>query len=156
MHYLWRAKGYKVYSRKRLLWHYRLQLSFTYKKLSQISFNLFWSGDKRFLSEFLGKWGWRHGHNERFPKYLGQKLKFQKTETRFCRWKNTDNNDINIFLSLENPNFSLPKEKTWKRIFNINSELSQNHTEKQIMPFKTTLNWLFNGIWCYLVTGSFG
>ena len=157
MHYLWKAKGYKVYSRKRLLWHYRLQLSFVYKKLSQISFNLFWSGDKRFLSEFLGKWGWCHGHNERFPKYLGQKLKFQKTETRFCRWKNTDNNDINIFLSLENPcTFLLAKEKTWKRTFNINSELSQNHTEKQIMPFKTTLNWLFNGIWCYLVTGSFG
>ena len=26
------------------------------------------------------------------------------------------------------------------------SELSQNHTGKQIMPFKTTLNWIFNGI----------
>ena len=116
MHYLWKAKRYKVYSRKRLLWHYRLQLSFVYKKLSQISFNLFWSGDKRFLSEFLGKWRWCHGHNERFAKYLGQKLKFQKTETWCCRWKNTDNNDINIFLSLENPNFSLPKEKTWKGI----------------------------------------
>ena len=23
------------------------------------------------------------------------------------------------------------------------------------MPFKTTLNWLFNDIWCYLVIGSF-
>ena len=28
--------------------------------------------------------------------------------------------------------------------FNINSELSQNRTEKQIMSFKTTINWLFN------------
>ena len=31
----------------------------------------------------------------------------------------------------------------------------QNSTEKQIMPFKTTVNWLFTGIWCYLVIGCF-
>ena len=31
----------------------------------------------------------------------------------------------------------------------------QNRTEKQIMSFKTALNWLFNDTWCYLVTGSF-
>ena len=37
----------------------------------------------------------------------------------------------------------LAKEKTWKRIFNSNSELSQNRTEKQIMSTKTTINWLF-------------
>ena len=42
-----------------------------------------------------------------------------------------DNNTINIFLSLEKPcTFLLAKEKTWKRIFNTNSELSQNRTEK--------------------------
>ena len=124
--------------------------------MSQISFKLFCSGDKRLLSEFLRKWGWFQVHNERFPKYLGWKLKFQKTETCFCRWKSTDNNDINIFLSLENPcTFLLAKEKTWKRIFNTNNELSQNPTEKQIMPFKTTVNWLFTDIWCYLVIGCF-
>ena len=39
--------------------------------------------------------------------------------------------------------FCLRKKRPEKRIFNINSELSQNHTEKQIMPFKTTLNLLF-------------
>ena len=84
-----------------------------------------------------------------------QILKFQKTEARFCRWKSNDN-DINIFLSLENPcTFLLAKEKIWKRIFNTNSELSQNVTEKQIMPFKATVNWLFNDIWCYLVIGCF-
>ena len=83
-------------------------------------------------------------------------MKFQKTKTRFCRWKSTDNNDINIFLSLENPcTFLLAKEKTWKRIFNTNSELSQNRTEKQIMPSKTTVNWLFNDIWCYLFITCF-
>ena len=29
-------------------------------------------------------------------------------------------------------------------MFNAKNELSQNRTEKQIMPFKTTVNWLFN------------
>ena len=29
-----------------------------------------------------------------------------------------------------------------KRVFNTNSKLSQNRTEKQIMPFKATVNWL--------------
>ena len=41
MHCLWRAKMYKVYSRKRLFWQYRLQLSFVYKSVSQISFICF-------------------------------------------------------------------------------------------------------------------
>ena len=85
MHYLWRAKWYKVYSWKRLFWHYRLQLSFVYKTVSQISFTFFWSGDRRLLSEFFRQWGWFHVHNERFPKYLGWKLKYQKSETWFCR-----------------------------------------------------------------------
>ena len=59
----------------------------------------------------------------------------------FCRGKNTDNNDINIFLSLENPcTFLLAKEKTWKRIFNTNSKLSQSRTEKQITLLKTRLS----------------
>ena len=55
-----------------------------------------------------------------------------------------------VFLSLESPCiFWLAKEKTWKRIFNTNSELSQNRTENQIVPFKI-INWLFNDIWCHL------
>ena len=49
----------------------------------------------------------------------------------------------------------LAKEKTWKCIFNTNSELSQNGTEKEIMPSKTTVNWLFNNIGCYLFIGCF-
>ena len=48
-----------------------LQLSFVFKMVSQISFNLFCSGDKSLFSEFLRKRGWFQGHNERFPKYLG-------------------------------------------------------------------------------------
>ena len=133
---------------KRLFWHYCLQLSFFYKIVSQIFLNLFFSGDKKLLSGFLRKWGWFQGHNE--------KSKFQKTETLFCRWKRTYNNEIKIFLSLENPSTSLlAKGKTWKRIFNTNSELSQNRTEKQIMPSKTTMIWLFIDILCYLFIACF-
>ena len=62
-----------------------------------------------------------------------------------------DNNGINIFPSLENPcTFLLAKEKTSKRIFNTNSKLSKNRPEKEIMPFKKTVSWLFNDISCYL------
>ena len=62
-------------------------------------------------------------------------MKFQKPEKQFCRWKSTDTNDINVFMSLENAyTFLVVKEKTRKRISNTNSELSQNHTEKQITP----------------------
>ena len=50
-----RAKRYKIYSRKRLLWYYRLQLSFVYKTVSQIYSNLLCSGDKSLLSEFFRK-----------------------------------------------------------------------------------------------------
>ena len=35
---------------ERLYWDYRLQLSFVHKIMSQISFKLFFSEDKRFLS----------------------------------------------------------------------------------------------------------
>ena len=57
---------------------------------------------------------------------------------------------------MENPcTLLLAKEKTWKDIFNTNSELSQKSTEKQIMLFKTTVNCLFNDIWCYLFIGCF-
>ena len=60
-------------------------------------------------------------------------------------------------MSPENPGtILLVKEKTWKQIFHTNSELSQNCTEKQILSFKTTVNWIFNDIWCYLVMGCFG
>ena len=51
--------------------------------------------------------------------------------------------------------FLLAKEKTGKRVFNTNSELLQNCTEKQGAPFETTINWLFNAILCYLVIDCF-
>ena len=101
MHLVWKAKRYKIYSGKHLFWRYYLQLYFVYKTMSQISFKLFCSGDKRLLSEFLKKLGWFQGHDERFPKYLEWKLKFQKNWETFvderaliattlmfsCHWK---------------------------------------------------------------------
>ena len=115
---IWRnalaLKKCKLYSGKPLFWHYYLQLSFVYKTVSQISFKLLCLIDRRLLSEFLRKLGWFRGHNDRFPKYL------QKSETPFCGWRSTDNNDINIFLSLENLyTFLLAKEKTWKIILTL-------------------------------------
>ena len=69
----------------------------------------------------------------------------------------TDNySNINIFLSLKNfCSFLLAKEKTWKIIFNTICEISRIRKEKQIMPLKTTVNWLFKDIWRYLVIGCF-
>ena len=46
------------------------------------------------------------------------------------------------------------ERKDLKKHFNTNCELSQNSAEKQIMPLKITVNWLFNDI-CYLVIGCF-
>ena len=81
------------------------------------------------------------------------KIKFEKTETRFCTRKSNDNNDP---VTVKKPcTFLLAKEKTWKRIFNANSELSQNCTEKQFMPSKTGVNRLYNDIWCYLASACF-
>ena len=120
---------------------------------SQFSFKLICSGDKRTLSGSLRKWGWFQGHNLS-PNVLvkNQNLKKLKqdfvdeealittTLTSSCHWKTVEP----FYL-----------RKTWNRIFNTNSELSRNRIEKQIMPCKTAVNWLFNDIWCYLVIGCF-
>ena len=58
MHWPWRAKRYKLYLGKCLFLHYCLQLSFVYKIVSQIYFDLFCSEGKRLLSEFFRKWRW--------------------------------------------------------------------------------------------------
>ena len=66
-----KSKNIQGMFEKTLFWINCLQLPFVCKTLSQISFKLLCSGDKRLLSEFLKKWGWFQGHSERFPKYLG-------------------------------------------------------------------------------------
>ena len=64
-----KSKRCKVYSGKRLLWHYYLQQSFVSQKpCFRFLLNQFCSGDERLLSELLRKWSWFQGHNERFPK----------------------------------------------------------------------------------------
>ena len=71
------------------------------KTVSQISFNLLWSGGKTLLSEFLRKWGWFQGHNECFLIILAQNWNFKKLRHSFvderaviatklispCHWK---------------------------------------------------------------------
>ena len=91
-----------------------------------------------------------------FPRIFWLKIKFQKTDTRICRLESPDNNNIIIFLSLENRcTFLFANEKTWKRIFNIDSKFSQNCTEKKIVPSKATINWIFNDMGYYLFIACF-
>ena len=49
----------------------------------------------------------------------------------------------------------LAKEKTLKCTFSIDRELSQNRKEKQIIPFKTTVDWQFNNMCYYLAVAFF-
>ena len=61
-----------------------------------------------------------------------------------------------IFQSIKNAcTFLLLKEKTWKSTFNTNSELLQYRTEKQIISFKTTVNYLFNDIYMLFIQWLF-
>ena len=74
--------------------------------------------------------------------FVDERAMIKTTWISSCHWKS-----LVYFLHA--------KETTWKHTFNINSESSQNRTEKQIMPLKTIVNWLFNDMWCYLVIGFF-
>ena len=137
-----------------LFWHFGIclfQLSFVYKTVSQISLNLFCSGDKRLLSEFFPKWGWFHEHNERFPNILA-KIKFSKTETCFCRWKSNDynKNDYSCHWKTLVP-FCMRKKRPENAFLTLTVDYHKIVKKKQIMPFKTTVNWLFSDIWCYVV-----
>ena len=86
---------------------------FVYKILSQIFFNLFYWGDKRIYQSFLGnEVDFREIMNVS-PNILAKYWNFKKLRNGFVDERVTDNKDINIFLSLENPStFSLAKEKT--------------------------------------------
>ena len=54
-------------------------------------------------------------------------------------------------MAKKNPStFLFGKEKTWRRIVFTKSELSQNHTEKQIVPSGYLMI-----IWCYLFLSCF-
>ena len=100
-------------------------LSLSYNDF-QVFLNLFCLENKRLLSDFLRKQGWTRNEQGLWTT---------------IKWSRIDYNNINIIL--------LWKEKTWKLIFITNSELSQNHPEKQFLTFKTTIIFLFNDIWCF-------
>ena len=74
--------------------------------------------------------------NQNFKKlrhgFADERAMITTTLISFCQWKTLT--------------FLLAKEKTLKRAFNTNSELSQNRTEKQIMLLKTIVNKLFTDI----------
>ena len=64
--------------------------------------------------------------------WLNINQNFKKLRQSFVGERALITTTLIIFLSLENGCiFLLAKEKTWKRIFNTNSEVSQNGTEKQ-------------------------
>ena len=135
---------------KRSFWHC-LQLSFTYTTISQISFNLFCSGDKRLLSEVdfrdimnvspnilaLAKnknfKNLRHG-------FVDERALITMTLISSCHWETLlpfclrKKRAKNAFLALIVNYHKIAPKKNKKK-------------NKQIMPSKATINWLFNDIW---------
>ena len=51
--------------------------------------------------------------------------------------------------------FYLRKKIPENAFLTLTVNYRKNCTEKQIMPFNTTLNGILNDMWCYLVIGSF-
>ena len=90
------------------------------------------------------------------PNILAKNSNFRKLRHSFVDERALITTKIISSCHLKTLALLLAKEKTWKRVFNTDIELSQNHTEKQIIPFKTTINWLFNDIWCQLLIGKIG
>ena len=79
-----------------------------------------------------------------FPNILTKNLNFKKLRHDFADERAVITTTLISSCHWKTPNFLLVKE---------NSELSQIRTEKQIIPFKTTVNELFNDI--YLAIGCF-
>ena len=149
MHQLWRAKRYKVYSGKRLFWHYYIQLSFVY-----IPFKLFCSGN--FYQSSLGnEVGFRDIMNVS-PNISTKNWNLKKLRHGFvdesalititlkpsCHWKTL----VPFYLQMKRPE---------NEFLTLIVNYRKNGTEKQIMLLKTTVNCLLNDKWCYLVIGCF-
>ena len=64
--------------------------------------------------------------------FVEERVMITTTVTSSCQWKTLV------------PSFLLANDL--RNVFNTNMELSQNRAEKRIVPFKTTVNWLFNDI----------
>ena len=84
--------------------------------------------------------------NQNFKKlrhcFVDERAQKTATLTSFWHWK--------ILVP-----FCLRKKKPEKAFLILTLNYRKNCTEKKIMPFKTTVTWLFNDIWCYLVIGCF-
>ena len=96
-------------------------------------------GNKSLLSEFLRKWGGFEGHNETFPKKIlakNQNLKKQRHGFAYERTLIT----TALISSCHRETIVTLYQKSWKRIFNTNSELSQNRTEYKIKLLNTSVN----------------
>ena len=112
---------------------------FRLQKWSQISFGLFPREIKGFYQGSTGSevdfMDIMNVSPNILPKIkISKNLKF---ETQICRWKSNNCCGIIIFLPLKITfNFLLPKEKIWKNIFNTNSKLLQDGTEKKICHAK--------------------
>ena len=78
-----KSKRYKLHSGKRLFQHYYLQLSFVYKTLPHIYFELFCSGDEKLLSEFFRKCGDFRDIMKVSINILAKNQKFKKLRQRF-------------------------------------------------------------------------
>ena len=90
-----------------------------------------------------------------FPQMSWLKIKIKKKKMRHYGFVDKRTTITMALISSSHWKTFCLRKKTWKRIFNTSSELSQNHTEKQIMPFKTIVNWLFNDIWSSLAIDTF-
>ena len=145
-----KSKKVQVMFGKRLFWHYCFQLSFVYKSVPQIFFNLFCSGNQRLSLHFLGnevdfryiinvsQISWRKT-SKNFKKlrhgFVDERAPITTTLIPFCHWK--------TFVS-----FYLRKKRHENAFLRIILKYRKNRTEKQFIPSKTTINWLFNDIWC--------
>ena len=123
--------------------------------MSQISFNLFCSGDKKLLSEFLRKWVWFHEHNERFPNILAKNWNFKKlrhcfvdeiamiitTLTISCYWKTL----VPFCLRKKRPeNAFLTQTVNYRKILQKTNYTIQNNSKLAIYWYMMLLShWLF-------------
>ena len=153
MHSFDEQKGTR-YIRRRVYFFALLSTAVFCLQKSKISFHLFCSEDKGFHQCSL----WNEVDFTNIMNFslsiLDKNLNFRKLRLAFVDEKAMITATLESsyhWKTLVSATFLLAKEETWKRVFNTNGELSQNRTEKQTMPFKTTVYWLFTDIWCYLV-----
>ena len=130
MHYLWRVKRYKVYLEKHLLKHYHLQLSVIYKNMSQISFNLFWLGNKGFYQSYLRNEVDFANIMNVSPNILSKSQNFKKLRHSFVDKWTMSTTTLTSSCHWETLVPFCLKNKIPESTFLTNSEFLKNRTEK--------------------------